>query len=103
MDLDIVLECGCSPNFKFKNNNKFNQQLKTKKHLEWERSKLEKNYIRNSTEYENTILSYQIKLKNLTDENEKLKKINENKTNYIYFYLKNFTIIQIILMYLYSN
>ena len=102
MQLDIRLECGCTPNKIFKNKSTYNAHLKTQKHNKWIINNDLKNYKKNTTEYDNTITSYKLKMENLIIENNKLKKSIEMKTDIIYFYIKNFSIIQIILLIIYS-
>ena len=102
MQLDIRLECGCTPNKIFKNKSTYNAHLKTQKHNKWIINNDLKNYKKNTTEYDNTITSYKLKMENLIIENTKLKKSIEMKTDIIYFYIKNFSIIQIILLIIYS-
>lgn len=102
MQLDIRLECGCTPNKIFKNKATFQAHLKTQKHNKWVINNDLKNYKKNTTEYDNTLTSYKLKMENLIIENTKLKKNNETKTEIINFYIKNFCIIQIILLIKYS-
>ena len=102
MQLDIRLECGCTPNKIFKNKSTYNAHLKTQKHNKWVINNDLKNYKKNTTEYDNTITSYKLKNEQLIIDNIKLKKINETKTDIIYFYIKNFCIIHIILLIKYS-
>ena len=102
MQLDIRLECGCTPNKIFKNKTTFQSHLKTQKHNKWVINNDLKNYKKNTTEYDNTLTSYKLKMENLIIENTKLKKNNETKTEIINFYIKNFCIIQIILLIKYS-
>ena len=102
MNLDIRLECDCSPNKIFKNKSTYNAHLKTQKHNKWVINNDIKNYKKSTTEYDNTLTSYKLKMENLIIENTKFKKLINMKTEIIAFYIKNFVIIQIILLFIYS-
>ena len=102
MDLDIILKCGCTPNKIFKTRKTYDNHFKSDKHKKWEQGELLKNYKKSSTEYENLLGNYKLKNERLLKENSILsKKINE-KTEIINFYVKNFVILQIILLIKYS-
>ena len=46
MELEIALNCGCSPNFKFKSKYTYNKHLESNKHKTWEKTYDIKNYKR---------------------------------------------------------
>lgn len=102
MIVDIILECGCSPDKKFKNKTTYNNHFKSQKHIKWENNNMIRNYKKDTTEYENVISGYKLKIKNLELENKRLNIDNEKKIEIINFYIKNFVIIQIILLLKYS-
>tara|TARA_Y100000739_G_C20602242_1_gene463565 strand:- start:1969 stop:2283 length:315 start_codon:yes stop_codon:yes gene_type:complete len=102
LDLDIILECGCSIGKKFKNKSTYNNHFKSQKHIKWENDNMIRNYKKGTTEYENVISGYKLKIKSLELENNKLCRDNEKKEMIIEYYIKNFVIIQIILLLKYS-
>tara|TARA_B100001741_G_C15979846_1_gene337262 strand:- start:131 stop:439 length:309 start_codon:yes stop_codon:yes gene_type:complete len=102
MIVDILLECGCSPDKVFKNKTTYNNHLRSQKHKKWEDNRMMRNYKKNETEYENILSGYKLKLKNKEIENRKLLLKLEEKENIIYYYIKNFVIIQLILLIKYS-
>ena len=102
MDIDIILSCGCNPNKVYKTRKTYENHLKSVKHKTWEEQKLLKDYKKSSTEYENLLGSYKLKNERLLIENNNLNnKLNE-KMQIIEYYLKNFIILQIILLIKYS-
>ena len=58
MQLEIRLECGCSPGKVFKTKATYNAHLKTQKHNKWVINNDIKNYKKSTTEYDNTLTSY---------------------------------------------
>ena len=102
MQLDIRLECGCTPNKIFKNKSTYNAHLKTQKHNKWVINNDLKNYKKNTTEYDNTLTSYKLRMEQLIIDNNKLMNINKTKTETISFNIKNFAIINIILTIIHS-
>tara|TARA_B000000565_G_C23740875_1_gene360927 strand:- start:719 stop:1033 length:315 start_codon:yes stop_codon:yes gene_type:complete len=102
LDLEIILECGCSPGKKFKSKVTYNNHFKSQKHIKWENDNMIRNYKKDTTEYENIISSYKLKIKNLEIENSKLYREFKKKEIIIEYYIKNFVIIQIILLLKYS-
>jgi len=102
MQLDIILECGCSPGKIFKTKATYNAHLKTQKHNKWVINNDLKNYKKNTTEYDNTLTSYKLRMEQLIIDNNKLLNINKTKTEIISFYIKNFAIINIILIIIHS-
>ena len=102
MIVDILLECGCSPDKVFKNKITYNNHLCSQKHKKWEDNRMMMNYKKNETEYENILCGYKLKLKNKEIENRKLLLKLEENENIIYYYIKNFVIIQLILLIKYS-
>ena len=103
MELDLVYKCECSPNFTFKNKYTYNNHLSSKKHLKWENETDIKNYKVLSTENDNIIMSYKIKLRNVIEENNKLKQQLYIKKDCIEYYLKNYIIIHIIMLCVFHN
>ena len=103
MIVDLVLSCGCNPDKIYKTRKTYENHFKSMKHRKWEEEKMIRNYKKSSTEYENTISSYKLKNERLLKENNKLNDLIKKKTDIIEFYLKNFIIIQIILLIKYSN
>tara|TARA_B000000475_G_C15800326_1_gene367272 strand:- start:376 stop:684 length:309 start_codon:yes stop_codon:yes gene_type:complete len=102
MIVDIILECGCSPDKIFKNKSTYNNHFKSQKHIKWENDNMIRNYKESSTDYENKISGLRLKLRDSENEILKLRKINNKKIEIISYYIKNFVIIQIILLLKYS-
>tara|TARA_Y100000768_G_scaffold388110_1_gene382225 strand:- start:4058 stop:4369 length:312 start_codon:yes stop_codon:yes gene_type:complete len=102
MELEIALNCGCSPNFKFKSKYTYNKHLESNKHKTWEKTYDIKNYKKDRTEIDNQLMSYKIKLENALQENIKLEFALKKKKVTNEFYLKNFIILHIILCIIYS-
>ena len=44
MIVDIILECGCSPDKVFKNKATYNNHFKSQKHIKWENNNMIRNY-----------------------------------------------------------
>lgn len=103
MIVDLVLRCDCNPDKVYKTRKTYENHFKSMKHKKWEEEKLLKNYKKSSTEYENLIGSYKLKNERLLIENNRLSNMVNKKVDIIEFYLKNFIIIQIILLIKYSN
>ena len=85
-----------------KNRTDFVRHLKTQKHNKWVINNDLKNYKKNTTEYDNTLTSYKLRMEQLIIDNNKLLNINKTKTEIISFYIKNFAIINIILIIIHS-
>ena len=103
MILERILCCECNPGKIFKNNTTYNQHLKSKRHINWASNNDIKNYKKSSVEYENSLFLYKKKLNILTKENIQLKEKIELNNKYLYYYLKNITILVICLSMKYSG
>ena len=80
----------------------YNNHFKSQKHIKWENNNMIRNYKESSTDYENKISGLRLKLRDCENEILKLRKINNKKIEIISYYIKNFVIIQIILLLKYS-
>lgn len=103
MILERILCCECNPGKVFKNNNTYNAHLKSKRHINWSSQNDMKNLKKNHKDNENNTLSYKLKLNNIENEYNKLKIINEKNKSFILYYLKNFSLIIILLIIKYST
>lgn len=102
MIVDVILSCGCTPNKVYKTRKTYENHLKSMKHKKWEEQKMLKDYKKSSTEYENLLGNYKLKNERLLKENILLSNEINEKNKIIEYYLKNFIIIQIILLIKYS-